>query len=133
MSDANTANTEVQNATPVAPAAPVSEDKLFEVSAANVHLIDSYISICEKNKKFYGTQEKAFEFLLNFALENLIKREQNTLDRHNTDNFMRDKAELEKMYDLLLNSKSPMSLEDKYAREKQLMFKYSIGTKRSNQ
>jgi hypothetical protein len=103
----------------------------YVIDEGYTHKVDSYIRLCEKNDKFLGNREKAVEHLLKFALETLTKREQNTLDRHNTDAFMKEKAELEKMYDLLLNSKSPMSLEDKYEREKRLMFKYSIGTTRT--
>jgi hypothetical protein len=113
------------------PTVPATEPIQYTVSAARTVLTDSYIRVCEKNKKFLGTREKALDFLLDFALETLTKREQNTLDRHNQDAFMKEKAQLEQMYDLLLDSKSPMSLEDKYKSEKALMFKYSIGSTRA--
>jgi len=76
-----------------------------------VMLAEGYIRAARKNDKTYLCVEDAILYVLRKGLENFTKAEERLWDIAANKGYMKDKADLDRMFAVLSNSKSPMSLD----------------------
>lgn len=104
---------------------------VLEVPASSVILAQSYITVAGKNKKAFASTEQAILFCLDFGIEEQKRREARLVEQHAKDAYFREKAELDRMFATLKDSKSPMSLEDYFDRMRKIEAKHGIGFTRA--